>query len=570
VKKTVLTAAALALVAISAPAFASNDSAPQAQLGPNARALYREVFAVIKAGRWTDAAAKLDAMPLGPLHNVARAQLYLAKGSPMVSGDALAALAAKAPELPQSIQLEALAAKRGARSLAALPSQQELSWLGTSPRRSRTSGTGDALSGKLASLINPLIKDDRPNEAEAIVDQYDSQLSSEGRTEWQQRVAWAYFLNGDDAAAQRLAAKAQSGFGEWAAQADWVVGLAAWRQHDYKTAADNFASAAKRSSDPEMTAAANFWAARAFMTVGKPERVDAFLKTAARQTETFYGMLALQRLGLTARPQADTASVTVEALPNVKAALALTEIGESGLADDLIRHQAKIGSPRDHAALAEIAGRLDHPETQLWLAHNGPAGAQTSIAARYPAPKSWTPIGGWRVDKSLVYAHTLQESRFRTDVTSAAGARGLMQVRPGTAGDLARARGTTVGSLYNPSENLEYGQSYIETLRDMNETGGLLPKVIAAYNAGPVPVGKWNLRMRDNADPLMYIESMPYWETRAYVTIILRNYWMYQQQSGNKTPSLAALSQGMWPRFPGLSGATAVRLDASGRTQSAD
>ena len=62
-------------------------------------------------------------------------------------------------------------------------------------------------------------------------------------------------------------------------------------------------------------------------------------------------------------------------------------------------------------------------------------------------------------------------------------------------------------------------------------------------------------------DPLLYIESIPYWETRGYVTMVLRNYWMYEGQTGKaKSPSRAALAQGMWPRFPGLPGASAVRL----------
>jgi soluble lytic murein transglycosylase-like protein len=145
-----------------------------------------------------------------------------------------------------------------------------------------------------------------------------------------------------------------------------------------------------------------------------------------------------------------------------------------------------------------------------------------------------------------------------------------MQVMPGTAGDIARSRGQSVGSLGTASTNLEYGQTYIEMIRDMSATGGMLPKVIAAYNAGPAPVGVWNQRTRDNGDPLLYIESIPYWETRAYVTIIMRNYWMYQLQSGDKTTSLTALSQGYWPRFPGLPGPAMVRLDRVGGVASAD
>jgi hypothetical protein len=95
-------------------------------------------------------------------------------------------------------------------------------------------------------------------------------------------------------------------------------------------------------------------------------------------------------------------------------------------------------------------------------------------------------------------------------------------------------------------------------------TGGLLPKVIAAYNAGPRPVGDWNAIVHDNGDPLLYIESIPYWETRGYVTTVLRNYWMYEAQGGKKaSTSRTALSQGMWPRFPGLPGAVAVRMNAT-------
>jgi soluble lytic murein transglycosylase-like protein len=184
------------------------------------------------------------------------------------------------------------------------------------------------------------------------------------------------------------------------------------------------------------------------------------------------------------------------------------------------------------------------------------------MAARYPVP-DWKPVRGWRVDRPLVYAHTLQESGFRVDAVSPAGATGLMQVRPGTAGDIARNRGESFDprQLTEPSFNIEYGQSYLEYLRDYSATGGLLPKVIAAYNAGPAPVAEWNARAFDGGDPLLYIESIPYWETRGYVPIILRNYWIYEEEAGrSRSSSREALVQGMWPRFPGMKGATAVRI----------
>ena len=99
----------------------------------------------------------------------------------------------------------------------------------------------------------------------------------------------------------------------------------------------------------------------------------------------------------------------------------------------------------------------------------------------------------------------------------------------------------------------------MEYLRDYSATGGLLPKVIASYNAGPAPIAAWNTRY-DQSDPLLYIESIPYWETRGYVPIVLRNYWIYEQEAGRTGSSREALVQGLWPRFPGLPGARAVRM----------
>jgi len=141
-----------------------------------------------------------------------------------------------------------------------------------------------------------------------------------------------------------------------------------------------------------------------------------------------------------------------------------------------------------------------------------------------------------------------------------------MQIRPIAATDIARSKGLAADrtALTRPSTNFEVGQSYLEQLRDQPCTQGLLPKVIAAYNAGPSPVSVWNAQAKDGGDPLLYIESIPYWETRGYVMTVLRNYWMYEGQAGKPSASRAALAQGLWPRFPGMTGASAVRVGSAG------
>jgi len=81
-------------------------------------------------------------------------------------------------------------------------------------------------------------------------------------------------------------------------------------------------------------------------------------------------------------------------------------------------------------------------------------------------------------------------------------------------------------------------------------SSGYLPKVMAAYNAGPTPVARWNSEVRDQGDPLTWMESVPYWETRSYVNIVMRNYWMYLRQANAPAPSRVALAQNQWPQFP--------------------
>jgi soluble lytic murein transglycosylase-like protein len=194
------------------------------------------------------------------------------------------------------------------------------------------------------------------------------------------------------------------------------------------------------------------------------------------------------------------------------------------------------------------------------MAYNSPAGADADPASRYPTPK-WAPKGGWQVDPALAYAHTLQESAFRGTAVSSADARGLMQITPITVREFAPQLGLSAKdvNIFDPATNLAFGQQNLQMLRDSSATRGELPKVIAAYNAGLQPVSRWNTQVNDQGDPLLYMESLPYWETRTYVASVMRNYWMYERQADASSSSRAALAQNAWPMFP------SADHDASGR-----
>jgi soluble lytic murein transglycosylase-like protein len=539
------------------PAHAENDDAALAivparsDVPVTGEGSFAAAIAAIRSSRWDAARAQIDSMRDRQLAAFARAELYLAPQSPRVEGEQLRALLAEAPNLPQATRLATLARRRGITELPALPSEQRLLWAGSAPRRGNPRTVSDTAVGLVRQSIQDRITNDDPAGAESILTGVMNNMSPESRTEWQYRVAWSYYIENDDANARRMASIAQAGVGEWASQADWAQGLASWRQNDCRAAMAAFRNVAGRSSESEMEAAGNFWFARAAVACGEPAQAQPALRRAARLDETFYGQLASEALGITPNVEqespSDSARRRISSLPNVRTAQALAAAGESQLADQALRFQARIGPAQDHAALAQLAGTLNLPETQLYLAHNAPQGVRPATGSRYPTPQ-WAPSDGWRINPALLFAHTLQESQFRTRVVSPAGAVGLMQLRPGTAGDMGlRQRG---GDLTNPATNMALGQSYIEYLRDSGITGGLLPKVIAAYNAGPAPVQRWNSEVRDNGDPLLFIESIPYWETRAYVGTVLRNLWIYETEMGTRTDSRALLAQGRWPRVP--------------------
>jgi soluble lytic murein transglycosylase-like protein len=519
---------------------------------------WRGVFDAIDAGQWSSAQAGIAALPPRILTPVAKAELYTAKGSPPVDLAALQALIAQAPELPQANQLGLMAIKRGATTPPLVVPERATMNLGSAPIRYKARPVqGEPAADELRALLDPLIKADDAAGAEAQLLIYAPQLSVEARAEAGQRVAFVYYVLGLDMDARRVSDTWRQGStGEWASQAAWVSGLASWRLGDCESASRDFQQVAALAQQRELRAGGLYWAARAEQMCRRPASVEPLLRAAASTAEgpeSFYGLLARETLGMSTKLPDDPFTgrdPRIDQYPNVQRAMELARIGEPALAEEMLRHQAKIGQPSEHHALIQLAKTLDLPAAQLWLANNGQPGARSDAADRYPNPK-WSPVMGWRVDPALAFGHIVQESAFRRTAVSTAGAVGLMQVLPITAQLVSRNRGVpyTNAALTDPKYNLEYGQSFIEMMRSNSGTAGQLSRVIASYNAGPLPVARW-AAINDKGDPLLWIESIPYWETRYYVPAVLRNMWVYQGLNDEGTPTLKAMTEHHWPSFP--------------------
>jgi soluble lytic murein transglycosylase len=131
----------------------------------------------------------------------------------------------------------------------------------------------------------------------------------------------------------------------------------------------------------------------------------------------------------------------------------------------------------------------------------------------------------------LTFAIMQTESRFEPGVTSWAGARGLVQLMPATAKDLARQAGVSdfnADKLFDPSLNLDLGTRYLGNLvRRFGGDEAAVPLAIPSYNAGAGAVDKW-LDRRKEWDYDLFIEAIPYDETRAYTQSVLERWLSYR------------------------------------------
>ncbi|UAB77289.1 lytic transglycosylase domain-containing protein [Erythrobacter sp. SCSIO 43205] len=534
-----------------------NSSIPT-QLSQAERQHYARVFAAIDAENWDEVSALLNQRSDSILHQVALAEFYTHANSPKVSAEQISEWFNYGTHLPQAEQLGRLGTKRGLEWLPAFPRTIDLARQPGITKRTRPRSIDDGtMPAQSRSAILDAIRNDDPMGAYATLQEVDPYLSSEARAEWRQRVAWSFYIENDDQNALALAQVVSEGSGPWVAEGEWVAGLAAWRLGSCQEAADAFARAADRSTNAELTSAAHYWAHRSLIRCRDPQAAQVHLQNAARYSETLYGLLAVDQLGIEVpsaapvQPLSSDEWSTIAQRPNVRTAKALVEIGRHALADEVLRHEARTGWADDYYAVAKLARELGLPSTQLFMANYAPRGMRADPSLRFPVAH-WQPRTGWRVDPSLAFAHALQESNFRARAVSPANARGLMQIMPGTARDHNRRLnlGASYADLNDPEVNLAYGQQHLEMLRDSGATQGLLPKIMAAYNAGLTPVDRWNYEINDQGDPLLWMESIPYWETRGYVAIVMRNYWMYERAAGVPSPSRRALAQGQWPTFP--------------------
>ncbi|HTG63367.1 MAG TPA: lytic transglycosylase domain-containing protein [Sphingomicrobium sp.] len=283
-----------------------------------------------------------------------------------------------------------------------------------------------------------------------------------------------------------------------------------------------------------------YWAGRAAVQSGDHMNARTHFERAAATPELFYGQLALERLGRIVPVPAGTPSLLVtndqrSAFYRKRLVQALRLLGQQGQWDEqslFVRALSEdVSTDAERLLAVELAAQSGRPDLAVWTARSARnAGSAFYYKATYPTHAYSVPAGRvW----SLVHGITRQESSFDKRAVSHAGARGMMQLMPGTAREQAGKSG--YGYDYarltsDPNYNVMLGSAYFQRL--LSSWDGSYPLAVASYNAGAGNVRKWVRAYGDprgQVDIVSWIEKIPFVETRGYVQRVLENTVVYDR-----------------------------------------
>jgi soluble lytic murein transglycosylase len=327
------------------------------------------------------------------------------------------------------------------------------------------------------------------------------------------------------------------------ADAEFLAGLIALRRlAEPQTAYAHFTQLHASVKSPISLARGAYWAGRAAEAEGDREQARRWFAAAAEHRLTYYGQLAAARLGTASRPdfppppQPPAAEAErFELSEFVRAARMLAEIGESEFAKPfLAQMNASATTPTELTLVAGAAQQMGVLDVAVTAAKRAATQGVLLLDASYPVLRGGRPDG---IEQPLVLAVVRQESGFDKAAISRSDARGLMQLKPSTAQEVAKQLALAFSSerlTTDQAYNMTLGQAYLSKLIDA--FGGSYVLGIAAYNAGPARVKQWLGTYgdpRSGVDPVDWIEQLPFAETRNYVQRVLENLQVYRLRMGD-------------------------------------
>lgn len=558
--------------ALSAPAASDDASSVKTPtvLSKRDAELYEQIFAVQEQGRWKDADNLISRLSDDLLMGHVQAQRYLHPTAYRSRYKELKDWLALYADLPEAPTIYKLALQR--RGNATYPKKPVGGYVNGAgydyedirPYYHKSTKSLSSAQRSRASVLKRRIRQriggGWPTGALEVLEAletkrlFDAYEQDEARTS----IASGYYYFGKPDLALRHAAEAAKRSGKYLPQAHWTAGLTAWRLGKMDQAHDHFVALTKNDYASSWTRSAGaFWAARIDLAAGRFVEADKMLQKAAEYPRSFYGLLALRSLGRDDVFDWDSLALDenrankLKLDPHGRRALALIQIDRREEAEQELRKAAASDDAKLRRAALALADSANFAALTMRLGgYIAQKTGEVIVNALYPVPP-WAPQGGYEVDRALIYALMRQESGFNAEARSHAGARGLMQLMPATASYIGntRYRGEKRAELYEPEVNLSLGQKYVDHLLGQNGVDNGFLQLMAAYNGGIGNLGRWQKALKDNEDPLYFIESIPSRETRLFIERVMANLWMYRSRLGQDSPSLDRLAAGQWPVY---------------------
>jgi soluble lytic murein transglycosylase-like protein/TolA-binding protein len=326
---------------------------------------------------------------------------------------------------------------------------------------------------------------------------------------------------------------------EEAPRAQFLVGLIRYSQGDRIGAAKVWDSLFLAGQGREEALSGGYWSGRAYFELGDTASASArWRQVIIRSRLSYYSRLSYRRLGLRDSTLADGPDQFAD-VPSIEKArqrlelLTATGLGtELGLEATWLASQAgtELTTVVGTASLLRDHNRATFSAQLGWRALEAGAAESRTYRLIFPLLFADPLVASSRaqnLDPALTAALIRQESLFDSMATSRAGARGLMQLMPAVGRELARARRWSSwhsDSLYQPTLNLALGTAHLSWA--LQRYGGL-ERTLAAYNAGGSRVTRW-ARFPGSRDPEVFVEWIPFPETRTYVRTVLRNLDFYR------------------------------------------
>lgn len=504
---------------------------------------YRHIFALQEDGKWREADKAIKSLKNNLLMGHVLFQRYMHPKKYRSKYNELASWMKKYPDHPTAWRVYKLAKKRQGKARA--PQRPvETRYPGVTgqaaqkapptPKRSKIQTREIAT---FTANIRKNLKRGRLSRAEKYYWAMDRRnlLTPHEHAYALYQIARYYFYEGEDVKAQGYAERGTAYSGPTVPSLYWIAAMTHWRHGNIDAAKTHFLSLtqAERAGD-WLTAGGHFWAARAALRQKSPVEANEYLIKAAQYYETFYGMIAARQLGIKVKidwspPPFNNGHLTrLLTYPAANRAIALTQVNQNSLADEEIRLLWGRNGVSVQDDIIALAAKLNLPAIQLRLSRASGTGHPAPAAIRYPLP-DWTPEGGFTVDRAFLFASIHQESSFQSRAKSGPGARGVMQITPATARHISRGKphlSKNRSNLYEPKYNIALGQHYIDYLQDSEFVAGNLFMLLSAYNAGPGSLIRWKRDIDYHNDPLLFIETIPFRETRHHIEIVMTNLWL--------------------------------------------